>query len=82
MKGALVTGSDVVGEFLRLYAKRSWVDGPTLAEFIKNLPVATLSDEQRAQLEEEITEEELLKALAQIQTGKALGPNGFPVKFL
>ncbi|KAJ1150978.1 hypothetical protein NDU88_003765 [Pleurodeles waltl] len=52
-----------------------------LPQFVQDLPVLSLSSEDRESLEVDITVEELRKALAQLQPGKAPGHNGFPPEY-
>ncbi|KAJ1178086.1 hypothetical protein NDU88_003334 [Pleurodeles waltl] len=50
-------------------------------QFVQDLPVPSLSVDNRASLEADISVEELEAALAQLNLGKAPGPNGFPLEY-
>ncbi|KAJ1218151.1 hypothetical protein NDU88_005734 [Pleurodeles waltl] len=52
-----------------------------LPQFVQDLPVTGLSAGEKASLEVDITVEELRGALAQLNTGKAPGSNGFPPEY-
>lgn len=48
-------------------------------EFLHDFALPTLTQEQTDQLEADLSEEELRKALNSLQSGKAPGPNGLPL---
>ncbi|KAJ1160002.1 hypothetical protein NDU88_000504 [Pleurodeles waltl] len=58
-------------------------DGPSsdLSQFVQNLPVPSLSVDDRASLGADIPVEELRAALTQLKPGKVPGPNGFQSEY-
>ncbi|KAJ1130566.1 hypothetical protein NDU88_008917 [Pleurodeles waltl] len=62
------------------YLYRADREGPhsDLPRFVQDLPVSSLSVDDRASLKEDISVEELRAALAQLNPGRVFGLNGFP----
>ncbi|KAJ1120799.1 hypothetical protein NDU88_008948 [Pleurodeles waltl] len=63
------------------YKSHMTIPEAEIDSFLIDCPMRCLSPQQTADLEEEITEEEKLAALGQLQKRKSPGPNGFPVEF-
>ncbi|KAJ1151703.1 hypothetical protein NDU88_004483 [Pleurodeles waltl] len=83
--GTKITGTVPVALFANYYQELYEAD-PTspredLHTFIQDLTMPRLSPEDRDSLEVEVIYEELLAVLAQLQAGKAPGPNKFQTEF-
>ena len=64
-----------------LYDHNTTLMAHDLTAFMRDLPVDGLSKRDRAALEEDITVDELGAAMSHVQSGKAPGPNGYPIEF-
>lgn len=49
--------------------------------FLNQIKLASLSEEQRADLNKPITKEKVLEAIKSLKGGKAPGPDGFGLEF-
>ncbi|KAJ1104182.1 hypothetical protein NDU88_001595 [Pleurodeles waltl] len=84
--GNRVTGSNKVAEDFADYMQAFYNARPLAPEskvldFIKDCPVKHLQSEQMEELEADITVEEMVLAMGQIQAGKVAGPNWLPIGF-
>lgn len=76
---------DINGEFeqfyTHLYSSESEGDPSLIDDFFSKLNIPTISKEDKAQLEEPLSLEELNNAIKSMQTSKAPGPDGYSSEF-
>ncbi|KAJ1165628.1 hypothetical protein NDU88_006047 [Pleurodeles waltl] len=79
-----MTSGDIAKAFAeyyeRLYESRAKLLGVDCADLLKDVSLQALSMEDRGELKEELSEEEVGQAIQELQFGKAGGPNGIPVE--
>ncbi|KAJ1160381.1 hypothetical protein NDU88_000883 [Pleurodeles waltl] len=85
-KGKLLRDSEEIMEKMAaqmedFYKSHITILKTEIDSFLHDWPMKRLSAQHTADLEEEITKEEISVALGQLQKRKSLGPNGFPVEF-
>ena len=77
-KAAIST--EVRNFFENLYNDEEYVSQECMEEMVQDIP-ALISPEESLQLEFPISEEEVKKAIWSLHPDKALGPDGFPIRF-
>uniref|UniRef100_A0A9J8CV62 Reverse transcriptase domain-containing protein n=1 Tax=Cyprinus carpio carpio TaxID=630221 RepID=A0A9J8CV62_CYPCA len=65
-----------------LYQSDSLKDANLIDHFFENLDIPQISNESKTKLEDPIRLTEIQQAIAQMQSGKSPGPDGFPSEFL
>ncbi|KAJ1216473.1 hypothetical protein NDU88_004074 [Pleurodeles waltl] len=81
LSDARAVAQNFVTYYRSVYDPRAGTNSDQIIELTEIFRLQAVSDEARAILDKVITEDELLSALAEIQTGKVPGPNGFPSEF-
>lgn len=84
-KGEILTNpKDINNQFLQFYKKlyaTQNIDYDCMKGFLDNCTFPNLEEEELAQLNSEITIEEIKKAIASTKNNKAPGPDGIPSEF-
>uniref|UniRef100_A0A3B3B502 Reverse transcriptase domain-containing protein n=1 Tax=Oryzias melastigma TaxID=30732 RepID=A0A3B3B502_ORYME len=72
---------EINSAFRKYYEDLYKSDNPEIQhQFLDNLKMPTLTEEEKVGLERNITMEELLEALKEMSSGKAPGPDGLPIE--
>ncbi|CAJ0925091.1 unnamed protein product [Ranitomeya imitator] len=84
--GSLVSSTDKILQsfydyYISLYKSKSGFDIDECLDYLSDITFPLLSPSQRALMEAEFTLEEVEHAIADMATGKAPGPDGFPIEF-
>lgn len=72
---------DINDQFKHFYSSLYTSDGPQDNGFVENLDLPTISDEDKAILEEPISMNEISQAIKLMRNRKAPGPDGYPIEF-
>lgn len=65
----------------KLYESQDRSDQNSRNAFLDKINIPTIADEVKQQLDAEITEEEISRAINNMRSGKKAGPDGFPIDF-
>ncbi|CAJ0953091.1 unnamed protein product [Ranitomeya imitator] len=84
--GSLVSSTDGILQgfydyYTSLYKSKSGLDVDECLDYLSDITFPSLSPSQRALMEAEFTLEEVEHAIADMATGRAPGPDGFPIEF-
>ncbi|KAJ1138720.1 hypothetical protein NDU88_005101 [Pleurodeles waltl] len=63
-----------------LYTSKTTITEGNCVDFLKDINLVTLMIYDRSPLEEDLMEEEMGQTIRELQSGKAVGPNGLPVE--
>ena len=72
---------EIVNFYRHRYKKKVNFQAEDAEEFLKDINIPQLSEEQKAELEEEITENEILSALKKMKNGSSPGSDGLTTGF-
>lgn len=67
--------------YSNLYCSQNTADPSDMDSFMTNVNTPTISQYQRAILENSFSEHDILQAISSLQSGKTPGPDGFPCEF-
>lgn len=67
--------------YLKLYSSEFPQDISNMTEFLENLDIPSVTQNDRENLEKPLEAQEIESAIKDMQTGKTPGPDGYPVEF-
>lgn len=78
------TRTEIKKEFKKFYAglyQRRQTKEEEIREYLRHCDLQKLTDGQRKNLNDQISEEEILKAITALKSGKSPGPDGYTARF-